>query len=562
MHVHECSTRPLTVESSPVCAHVVLLFPGHLAVTGGWRINTMGKRGRFNTDPFTANQHSLLLCSNAVLPCSPVCIVLTTVILLLCVCSGWKLEGQLTEEHHLLAERETFGITFVLFLLLSVPVTDGIHAVLRGFVFYPRHHVEGNDFVVSGCQQNQRRSSPSMEASTSTSVPTFLPSPTPSSPGYLHFFQEYQAISVLVEHYNYTGKLKDRYREGLKPEGIAFLVVCLLIVLENAVVLVAIWRNKKFHLPMYYLLGNLTLSDLLAGITYMANIIMSGPNTLKLTPLLWFLREGGVFITLAASVISLLAIAIERHVTMVTMRPYHGAKRGRMVALIGASWALAGFLGVLPILGWNCIHSLDQCSTVLPLYAKSYILFCVTVFSAVLLAIVVLYVRVFRIVRINTQRQRLGPSGSLRKGLARKSQKYIALLKTVTIVLGVFIACWLPLFLLLLLDFFCPTRIWLLYKADYFLGVAMVNSLLNPIIYTLTSKDMRRAILRLLCRPCLMTKDGQVKKIGMPFLECSFSKTELPSQKLEGGVETTVSSGNVITTPSPIKALYPKLFKS
>ncbi|CAB1422307.1 unnamed protein product [Pleuronectes platessa] len=365
-------------------------------------------------------------------------------------------------------------------------------------------------------------------AATSPSTSTFPSSPAPSSPGYLQFFWEYQDISVIVEHYNYTGKLqKDRYREGLKPEGIAFLVVCLLIVLENAVVLIAIWRNKKFHLPMYYLLGNLTLSDLLAGITYMANIIMSGRNTLNLTPLLWFVREGGVFITLAASIISLLAIAIERHVTMVTMRPYHGAKRGRMLALIGASWALAGFLGVLPILGWNCMHRLDQCSTVLPLYAKSYILCCVSVFSAVLLAIVVLYVRVFRIVRTNTQRQRLGISASIRKGLARKSEN-------------------------------CR----LLYKADYFLGVAMVNSLLNPIIYTLTSKDMRRAILRLLCRPCLMTRDGQVKKIGIPFLECSFSKTEVASQKLEVGQETTMSSGNVITSPSPIKALYPKLFKS
>ena len=387
----------------------------------------------------------------------------------------------------------------------------------------------------------------------------------PASAGGLHFFLEYQDNAVLVEHYNYTGKLqRDRYREGLKPEGIAFLVVCLLIVLENAVVLLSIWRNKKFHLPMYYLLGNLTLSDLLAGITYMANILMSGHNTLKLTPLLWFLREGGVFLTLAASVISLLAIAIERHVTMVTMRPYHGAKKGRMWALIAASWALAVFLGVLPILGWNCMQQLDQCSTVLPLYARSYILFCVSVFMAVLLAIVVLYVRVFRIVRANTKRQGHGLSGSLRKGLARKSQKYIALLKTVTIVLGVFIACWLPLFLLLLLDFFCPTRSCkLLFKADYFLGVAMVNSLLNPIIYTLTSKDMRRAILKLLCRPCLITRDGRVRKMGIPFLECSFSKTEMATQKLEGAAETTLSSGNNVTTPSsPIKALYPRLFKS
>ncbi|KAM9770309.1 sphingosine 1-phosphate receptor 5b [Menidia menidia] len=400
-------------------------------------------------------------------------------------------------------------------------------------------------------------------AGTPPSETIFSTSPTSSYTGCLQFFWEYQNKSVITEHYNYTGKLrKDRYRESLPPERIAFLVVCVLIILENAIVLLAIWRNKKFHIPMYYLLGNLTLSDLLAGITYMANIFTSGHYTLKLTPLLWFLREGGVFITLAASVISLLAIAIERHVTMVTMRPYHGAKRGRMMALIAASWALAVFLGILPILGWNCIHKLDQCSTVLPLYAKSYIIFCVSVFIAVLIAIVVLYARVFRIVRVNTHRQRLGLSGSMRKGLARKSQKYVALLKTVTIVLGVFIACWLPLFILLLLDFFCPAKTCkLLYKADYFLGVAMINSLLNPIIYTLTSKDMRKAILRLLCLPCLMTKDGQVKKIGMSFLECSFSKSEMASQRLEAGLETTVSSGNMVTSTSPIKTLYPKLFK-
>lgn len=389
-------------------------------------------------------------------------------------------------------------------------------------------------------------------------VPPSVKPMTPSSGNLLKMFGEYQSNEVIIEHYNFTGKLKEnKYKEGLKPEAIAFLLVCLLIVLENAIVLIALWRNKKFHVPMYYLLGNLTLSDLLAGFTYMVNIITSGANTLNMTPVLWFLREGGVFIMLAASVISLLAIAIERHVTMVRMKPYQGDKQGRMFALIGASWVLSIFLGVLPILGWNCIGKLKQCSTVLPLYAKSYILFNITIFTAILMAIVVLYVRIFRIVKSNTQRLGSGPQ---RKGLYRKSQKYLALLKTVTIVLGVFIACWLPLFILLLLDFFCPaTKCQVLFKADYFLGIAMFNSLLNPIIYTLTSKDMRRAILRLLCRHCLLTKDGQVKKIGIPFLECSTSKTDAASHRLEG-LETTVSSGNF--TPSTIKAIYPRISRS
>ncbi|MCI4385106.1 hypothetical protein PGIGA_G00046580 [Pangasianodon gigas] len=382
---------------------------------------------------------------------------------------------------------------------------------------------------------------------TKTSTTTYL----------IRMFKEYQSNAVIVDHYNFTGKLNgNRYTEGMKPVNIAFIIICMLIVLENAVVLVAIWKNKKFHLPMYYLLGNLTFSDLLAGFTYMVNIITSGANTLKMTPVQWFIREGGVFITLAASIISLLAIAIERHVTMVRMKPYQGAKRGRMFALIGISWVLSIILGLLPIMGWNCMGILNQCSTVLPLYSKSFILFCITVFSVVLLAIVVLYVRIFRVVKSNTQRLAGAPQ---RKGFAKKSQKYMALLKTVTIVLGVFIACWLPLFLLLVLDFFCPARSCpVLLKAEYFLGLAMINSLLNPIIYTLTSKDMRKAILRLLCSYCLITKDGQVRKFGITFLDGSTSKPEMPSHRLEG--LETVSTGNF--TPSTIKAIFPKITKS
>nr|XP_020478788.1 sphingosine 1-phosphate receptor 1-like [Monopterus albus] len=371
-------------------------------------------------------------------------------------------------------------------------------------------------------------------------------------------FPQYHSNAVIIEHYNYTGKLKEnRYKEGLKPESIAFLLVCLLIVAENAVVLLAIWKNKKFHVPMYYLLGNLTLSDLLAGFTYMVNIVTSGAHTLKMTPVLWFLREGGVFIMLAASIISLLAIAIERHVTMVRMKPYQGDKQGRMFALIGASWVLSVLLGILPVLGWNCIGQLDRCSTVLPLYAKSYILFCITIFSTILLSIVVLYVRIFRIVKSNTQRFASVPQ---RKGLYRKSQKYMALLKTVTIVLGVFIACWLPLFIFLLLDFCCPAnKCDVLFKVDYFLGIAMFNSLLNPIIYTLTSKDMKRAIFRLLCRHCLLKKDGQVKQNWMHFLEWSTSRADGASHRLEG-LETTVCSGNF--SPSTIKAIYPQIYRT
>ncbi|XP_075711568.1 sphingosine 1-phosphate receptor 1-like [Rhinoderma darwinii] len=364
-------------------------------------------------------------------------------------------------------------------------------------------------------------------------------------------YREYQNNSVIALHYNYTGKLStSRYKGGLKAEAVVFLVVCVLIVLENLVVLLALWRNKKFHSPMFYLLGNLTLSDLLAGVAYMVNIVLSGANTLRLTPVMWFVREGGVFVTLTASIFSLLAIAIERHITMVRMKLYSGDKQGRMALLVGASWLVSILLGVLPILGWNCITNLPSCSTILPLYSKEYILFCITIFLAILISIVVLYLRIYRIVKLNSQRL-----GTLRKGALRKSQKYMALLKTVTIVVGTFIGCWLPLFVLLLFDVSCEVNACpVLLKADYFLGLAMINSFLNPIIYTLTSRDIRRAILRLVCFFCFVNEDGETRgRFGFfPVIERSTSKSEKSSHKQEG-LETTVSSGN--GTPTPVKSL-------
>ncbi|XP_044138747.1 sphingosine 1-phosphate receptor 1-like [Bufo gargarizans] len=364
-------------------------------------------------------------------------------------------------------------------------------------------------------------------------------------------YREYQNNSIIALHYNYTGKLStSRYKGGLKAEAVFFLVVCVLIVLENLIVLLALWRNKKFHSPMFYLLGNLTLSDLLAGVAYMVNIVLSGANTLRLTPVMWFVREGGVFVTLTASIFSLLAIAIERHITMVRMKLYSGDKKGRMALLVGASWLVSILLGILPILGWNCIRNLPSCSTILPLYSKKYILFCISIFLAILISIVVLYLRIYRIVKLNSQRL-----GTLRKGALRKSQKYMALLKTVTIVVGTFIGCWLPLFILLLFDVSCEVNACpVLLKADYFLGLAMINSFLNPIIYTLTSREIRRAILKLVCFFCFINEDGETRgRFGFfPVIERSTSKSEKSSHKQEG-LETTVSSGN--GTPTPVKSL-------
>ncbi|KAM5189169.1 sphingosine 1-phosphate receptor 5 [Ictidomys tridecemlineatus] len=315
---------------------------------------------------------------------------------------------------------------------------------------------------------------------------------------------------VIVLHYNYTGKLRGaRYQPGagLRADAVVCLAVCAFIVLENLAVLFVLGRHPRFHAPMFLLLGSLTLSDMLAGAAYAINILLSGPLTLRLSPALWFAREGGVFVALAASVLSLLAIALERHLTMARRGPAPAASRGRTLAMAIAAWSVSLLLGLLPALGWNCLGRLEACSTVLPLYAKAYVLFCVLAFVGILAAICALYTRIYCQVRANARRLRARPGAS--KGTStrsRRTPRSLALLRTLSVVLLAFVVCWGPLFLLLLLDVACPARACpVLLQADPFLGLAMANSLLNPIIYTLTNRDLRHALLRLVCcgrRPC------------------------------------------------------------
>ncbi|KAG8520210.1 Sphingosine 1-phosphate receptor 3 [Galemys pyrenaicus] len=323
---------------------------------------------------------------------------------------------------------------------------------------------------------------------------------------------------TLQEHYNYVGKLEGRLKdaaEGRALTTILFLVICSLIVLENLMVLIAIWKNNRFHNRMYFFIGNLALCDLLAGIVYKVNILMSGKRTLGLSPTVWFLREGSMFVALGASTCSLLAIAIERYLTMIKMRPYDANKKYRVFLLIGMCWLIAFSLGALPILGWNCLHNLPDCSTILPLYSKKYIAFCISIFMAILVTIVILYARIYFLVK----------SSSCRVANPHNSERSMALLRTVVIVVSVFIACWSPLFILFLVDVACKVKECpVLFKEQWFVVLAVLNSAMNPVIYTLASKEMRRAFFQLVCN-CLVRGKGAHPSPVQPALDPSRSKS-------------------------------------
>ncbi|NWV14863.1 S1PR4 protein, partial [Ptilonorhynchus violaceus] len=304
-------------------------------------------------------------------------------------------------------------------------------------------------------------------------------------------------VNIILQHYNFSGKLARRQsgEEGMGPVHIVFAIISSLIILENLLVLLAVLRCLRGRRWVYSCIASITLSDLLAGVAYLSNLCLSGSKTFQLSPPLWFLREGVLFVALAASTFSLLVTAIERYGAMV--RPIaenEASKTQRLRGLIVSCWLLALVIGLLPLLGWNCLCDFRACSALLPLYSKNYILFSVVVFSIILLGIIGLYISIFQLVQ-----------ASSRQSSSRHAHKRsLRLLKTVLIILGAFIICWSPLFILLLFDVFCETGACShLHSMDWTLILALLNSGVNPVIYALRSVEVRRAVGSLLFCCCV-----------------------------------------------------------
>lgn len=66
--------------------------------------------------------------------------------------------------------------------------------------------------------------------------------------------------------YEASGKnISDHWRKRDYAIVSLGMSVCVIVIFSNILVISAIIKNRRFHFPIYYLLGNLALADLFAG---------------------------------------------------------------------------------------------------------------------------------------------------------------------------------------------------------------------------------------------------------------------------------------------------------
>lgn len=279
----------------------------------------------------------------------------------------------------------------------------------------------------------------------------------------------------------------------VSPWDIALCATGTAVAGENALVLAVLFYTPSLRAPMFLLIGSLALADLLAGLGLVANFAVR----YLLRPPSEAAELGAAGLLLAAfsaSVCSLLAITVDRYLSLYNALTYHSERTlGFTCAMVLLMWLLCLGVGLLPLLGWNCLRDQSSCSILRPVTKDNAAVLAVT-FLLLFALMMQLYLQICKIAfrhaqQIAVQHQFIATAQatSTRKGLS-----------TLSLILGTFALCWIPFAIYsLVADSSYPV------VYTYSLALpATCNSLINPIIYAFRNPDIQKS-LWLACCGCV-----------------------------------------------------------
>ncbi|KAM6899854.1 G protein-coupled receptor 3 [Xenentodon cancila] len=275
--------------------------------------------------------------------------------------------------------------------------------------------------------------------------------------------------------------------------GVALCVSGTLIATENAIVVTTILATPSLRAPVFLLLASLGLADLLSGVALILHFLFR----FCVEPSDWseLLTSGLLVTSLTASLCSLMGVALDRYLSLSHALTYgSGQSRCRTASLLLLVWLGACIIGAGPAMGWHCLEEPQSCSVARPL-TRTYLSLLCGGFLVVVVVTLQLYAGICRVARrhahaIATQRhflptnQPYASKHSTGRGFSR-----------LILVLSVFVGCWMPFSLWGLLgDASSPP----LYTYATLVPAAG-SSLLNPILYSLRHKDIRKVLLHACC---------------------------------------------------------------
>ncbi|XP_006216174.1 5-hydroxytryptamine receptor 1B [Vicugna pacos] len=331
-------------------------------------------------------------------------------------------------------------------------------------------------------------------------------------------------------------------------------LITLATTLSNAFVIATVYRTRKLHTPANYLIASLAVTDLLVSILVMPiSTMYTVMGRWTLGQVVCDFWQSSDITCCTASILHLCVIALDRY-WAITDAVEYSAKRTpkRAAVMIALVWVFSISISLPPFF-WRQAKAEEEVSDCV--VNTDHILY--TVYSTVgafyfpTLLLIALYGRIYvearsrilkqtpnstgkRLTRAQLITDSPGSTSSVTSTNSRApdvpsesgSPVYVnqvkvrvsdALLekkklmaarerkatKTLGIILGAFIVCWLPFFIISLVMPICKDACWFhLAIFDFFTWLGYLNSLINPIIYTMYNEDFKQAFHKLIRFKC------------------------------------------------------------
>lgn len=283
-----------------------------------------------------------------------------------------------------------------------------------------------------------------------------------------------------------------RSQEGETVSGLVFVftisfysVEALAIILGNVLIILAFWRKRFILRRTSYILMNLAVADLLVGfgqVTYVAFFVLFTQNNevgivgLYLAGMpLWTLSS-------VASLSFLMVVSLESLCSIWWPLHHRISRTIWYYVAIGLVWTIALVFSV-----FNTIYSGNDPGAVISRLIVERIL---SFYGIVLVCIICIsYVAIWCKTVLRSPNNRNGPIDENTK-----------LAVTLFVVSSVSLFAWIPHFVMNLIELLCEPCV--VNSTAHLFGSILfyANSLANPIVYSLRMPEIRRELIRLVCR--------------------------------------------------------------
>ncbi|NXD28032.1 CNR2 protein, partial [Spelaeornis formosus] len=270
---------------------------------------------------------------------------------------------------------------------------------------------------------------------------------------------------------------------------------------ENSLVLYLIFSSPRIRKkPSYLFIGSLALADVLASIIFVCSFVNFHVfNEAGFSKEVFLLQLGGVNTSFSASLSSLLLTALDRYISISRPSEYKLLMtRKRAWTALAALWVTCATIACLPLLGWNCCVLDSSCSELFPFVDGNYLSGWLCLVLLLLGCIVYAYARVLWRARQHVAYMEKHQAQAGRQNARVRMD--VTLAKSLAMVLAVLTLCWSPVLALLVYSIFARLSDQLRKVFAFCSTLCLLNSMVNPVIYALRSRELCSSLRRLLSR--------------------------------------------------------------